>query len=157
MPLGVAAARRLMATAEIRIVHVHRVVLDEDTRRLLERVDRRAAAIARQLGIIHTEEEQHMGEIDAKLDGLADAETAEEAALDALDAEEQRELADLAALKNQPGAELTPDQALRFDDLTARAQAATARIQADTAAIDAADPAPATPPADGGQEPAPAE
>jgi hypothetical protein len=124
-----------MATAEIRIVHVHQVVLDEETRRQLARIEHK-------LDAHHRQEEQHMGEIDQKLDGIADAETAEEAALDALEADEQRELADLQALKDQPGVELTPEQAQRFDDLTARATAVTARLQADTAAIDAVDPAP---------------
>jgi hypothetical protein len=100
-----------------------------------------------------------MGEIDQKLDGLADAETAEETSLDALEADEQRELADLQALKNRPDVELTPEQAQRFDDLTARAQAAAARVAADDAAINAVDPAPAdTPPAgDGGEPAAPSE
>jgi glutamine synthetase adenylyltransferase len=134
-----------MAAAEIRIIHVHRVVLDEDTRRLLERIDHRVGRVIEELHITRTEEEQHMGEIDQKLDGIADADAAEEAALDALEADEQRELADLQALKDRPDVELTPEQAQRFDDLTARAQAAAARIQADDDAINAVDPAPAPP------------
>jgi hypothetical protein len=52
-----------MATAEIRIVHVHEVVLDEETRRLLNRIDRRQARIERQLAANHHEEEEHMGEM----------------------------------------------------------------------------------------------
>jgi hypothetical protein len=43
---------------------------------------------------------------------------------------------------DRPDVELTPEQEQRFDDLTARAEAAAARVQAADAAINAVDPAP---------------
>jgi peptidoglycan hydrolase CwlO-like protein len=102
----------------------------------LHHISKDLAAIKRELGILHTEQEHFMGTFEDKMAAI-------NAALDTLSADDQRVLADLQALKDAQGT-LTTDQEAQLDALLAK-------VQGEDAAVDAADPAPVvTPPADGG-------
>lgn len=111
-------------------------------------VHRRLARIERALGIIHTEQEHDMAELDDRLAEIAADEDAEHAQLARL----------IQDFETAPGADLSDAQRQVLDQIKSH-------IVGDTAAIVGADPeAPAepapggdVPPVDGGTEPAPAE
>jgi microcystin degradation protein MlrC len=102
---------------------------------------RRLARIERALGIIHTQEEQHMSELDDRLAEIAADEGAEHTQLARL----------IQDFEDAPGAGLSDAQRQVLDQIKSH-------VVGDTAAITDADPEPA-PPADSGtaEEPAPAE
>lgn len=91
--------------------------------------------IEHKLDVEHTQEEQHMSELDTKLATISGA-------LDTLSADDQRIIADLQTLQAS-GQTLTPDQEAQLDSILAK-------VQAVDAAVNAGDPAPVvTPPASG--------